>query len=154
MNRRELGATALLLLPEHARAHHPWRPYEGAPPLYLEGNVNTLLWNDPHPHLRLVHRPAARLPTDLRERAVLPHRDPRRTSELLERAVVPLFERAWRVELPTLAKLLDWGVQRPKIGDTVGVIGSPGPDVEGTATVHALILFVDGRGYPLASERV
>lgn len=153
MNRRELAGIGLLLVAARVRADHPWRPYEGAPPLYVEGEVNTLLWNDPHPHLRLVHRPPVRLPTDLRERKLLPHRDADRTRELLSRTVVPVFERAWRVELPTLAKLLLWGVERPMIGERVGVIGWPGPDVQGTSTVQAVVLFVDGQGYPLGSER-
>ena len=64
-----------------------------------------------------------------------------------------MFESAWRVELPSLPKLLEWGVQRPKIGETVGVLGLPGPDVDGTATLQALILFAGGRGYPLGFER-
>lgn len=153
MNRRELAGIGLLLAAGQARAHHAWRPFEGAPPLYLEGHVNTLLWNDPHPHLRLVHRPDARLPTDLRNREVLPHKETRRMEALIDRAVVPVFERAWRVELPTLAKLLEWGVQRPKMGNTLGVLGLPGPDVQDTATLQALILFVGKRGYPLGFVR-
>ena len=83
MNRRELAWVGLLLLAGPVRAHHLWRPYGGGPPLYIEGNVNSLLWNDPHPHLRMVHRPAARLPTDLRERQLLPHHDETRVAELL-----------------------------------------------------------------------
>lgn len=154
MNRRELAGIGLLLIAGRVRADHPWRPYEGAPPLYVEGNVNTLLWNDPHPHLRLVHRPSVRLPTDLRERKLLPHRDADSTAQLLSRVVVPVFERAWRVELPTLAKLLEWGVERPMIGEPAGVIGMPGPEVRGMATLQAVVLFVDGKGYPLGSARI
>ena len=153
MNRRELAAVGALLLTSGARADHPWRPYQGVLPLYIEGDVKTLLWNDPHPHLRLVHEPAQRLPTDLRERKLLPHRGAESTAQLLSHVVVPVFERAWRVELPTLAKLLEWGVERPEIGEPVGVVGLPGPDVEGTATMQAVVLFIDSQGYPLGSAR-
>lgn len=153
MNRRQVACMGLLLTASGVRASHPWRPYQGAPPLYIEGTVRTLLWNDPHPHLRMVHEPGQRLPTDLQARGMLPHRDADRTARLLSHVVVPVFERAWRVELPTLAKLLEWGVERPAIGETVGVVGLPGPEVQDTATMQAVVLFIDGKGYPLGSTR-
>jgi hypothetical protein len=154
MRRRHLVALPGVLLVPSLQAEHGWKPYEGQPPLYVEGEVATLIWADPHPHLELVQRVGARIPPDLRQRKLAPHRAADMEA-LLERAVLPRADdRIWRVDLPTLARLSIWGVKRPKRGEVLGVIGFAGPPVTGSPTLRSEILFVGDRGYPLQADPV
>jgi hypothetical protein len=152
MQRRHLLTVAGMVLVPAASASHGWKPFAEAPPFYLEGEVTNIIWADPHPHLELVQRVGAKLPQDLRQRDLPPHRG-RDMNELLLRAVMPAAtERRWRVELPELHRLLAWGMPRPKTGYQVGVVGLPGPWVSGTPTVQAEIVFMGPNGYPLRAN--
>lgn len=153
MQRRELLVLACGLAVPWARAGLQWQPYPGRPPLYLEGEVTMLTWSEPSPHLQMMHRAEAVLPADLPLREIAPHRDPQRTRALLGRAVLPSStDRTWRVLLPSLPTLLAWGVQRPKIGQVVAVVGFAGSRIDGTQALQAEFLFTGARGYPLRSE--
>ena len=61
-------------------------------------------------------------------------------------------DRTWRVLLPPLPKLLAWGVERPHIGQLVGVVGFAGSRIGGIQALQAELLFTGARGYPLRSE--
>lgn len=154
MRRRDiLGWAAALSGLDRARAEHGWKPYDGVPPVYLEGPVVVLTWADPHPHLELLHRAETRLPYDLRSRVIPRQKEPRDTAELLALATLPVnADGRWRVDLPTLARLSIWGVARPRIGEPLGVIGYPGPPVTGTPSLEAALLFVGDKVYPLRSD--
>lgn len=155
MQRRQLlvllGASAA----PWAKAATEWKPYLGVPPLYIEGEVTTLIWAEPQPYLELLHRNGARIPEDLTAREIAPHRDTARTRALLERAALPFGEdRRWRVQLPTMPQLMAWGMQRPKIGEVVGVVGFAGPPITSVQALQAEVLFTGVRGYPLRGERL
>lgn len=134
-------------------AHHAWEPYDSAAPLYLEGPVLNIIWADPHPHLEIAHRPGTALPRDFARRRIPPQQEPVDVEALLRKATVPVGEdRIWQVQLPSLARLSAWGVQRPKIDDVIGVLGLRGPPVTNSPTVRAEILFIGDRAYPMRSD--
>lgn len=136
-----------------AWAEHGWQPYDKLPPLYLEGEVTTIIWADPHPYLELAHKARARLPADLRLRPIPRTRDDARVAQLLAQArVPPAQERLWRVELPSLAQLSRWGAPRPKINQVISVIGFAGPPLKDTPTISAELMFVGERAFPLRTE--
>lgn len=135
------------------RAEHAWQPTPGAPPVYLEGVVTTIIWADPHPHLEMLHRAETRIPAELRKRRIPRQKDPVDIAELLARVVLPPGGgEVWRVDLPTLARLTKWDLPRPKIGDVIGVVGLQGPPMKDTPTVRAEILFLAKRAFPLRSD--
>jgi hypothetical protein len=137
-----------------ALAATEWQPYASVPPLYLEGEVTTIIWADPSPYLELLHREGAVIPADLTAREIAPHKDLQRVRNLLKRAALPFSEdRRWRVQLPSMPRLQAAGMQRPKIGEVVGVVGFAGPPVSAVQVLQAEVVFTGARGYPLRSER-
>lgn len=153
MHRRPLLAALATFVAFPSRADHGWEAYDQAPPIYLEGEVATLLWSDPHAHLELTPDPGARVPPDLRQRIVPRQQAKIDTAALLARASVPVHSnKIWRVQLASLARLSVWDVPRPKIGDRLGVIGYPGPEVEQMLTLRAEMLFIGDKAYPLRSD--
>ncbi|WP_119154655.1 DUF6152 family protein [Caldimonas tepidiphila] len=153
MHRRSVLAAVAALCSSRAWAEHGWEAYDTTRPLYLEGEVATLLWSDPHAYLELAPDPGARVPADLRQRLVPRQKEQVDTAALLAKAALPTqSSRIWRVELASLARLSVWDVPRPKIKDRIGVIGHAGPPVRETPTLRAEILFIGGKAYPLRSD--
>lgn len=155
MQRRQLILVLGSLAAPWARGDTEWKPRAGQPPLYVEGEVTVLTWAAPSPYLRLVQRPLATIPPDLTAREIAPHKDRQATQSLLERAALPVStDRVWQVRLPTLPRLIAWGMERPQIGHVVGVVGYAGPRIGGFQAMQAEVLFIGARGYPLRSERL
>lgn len=123
-------------------------------PLYLEGEVTTIIWADPHAHLELLHRPSSSgVPPHIRQLSVPKQKENVDVKTLLQKAVSPAEgNEHWRVELPSLARLSKWNVPRPKIQQVIGVIGYLGPQLKGTPTIQIEILFIDGNPYPMRSD--
>ncbi|MEJ7928998.1 DUF6152 family protein [Ramlibacter sp. AN1015] len=144
-----LAATGIA---HRAWAHHGWEAFEQAAPVYLQGPVSTLLWADPHATMELVHRPRAEVPGEVRSLQVPPQQADVDIADLLARARVPQGEDRWRIELPELARLSAWDVQRPAIGDVIGVLARPGPAYRGSPAARAEVLFIRGRAYPMRSD--
>lgn len=153
MHRRSALIALSTLCASPSWADHGWEAYDLARPLYLEGEVASLLWSDPHAHLELTPDPGARVPGDLRRRIVPRQKDQLDAAALLARASVPVSgNRIWRVQLASMARLTLWDVPRPKISDRLGVVGYAGPEVEQTLTMRAEILFIHDKAYPLRSD--
>lgn len=151
--RRALLGLAVALAAPTLRAHHGWKPYEAGWPLYLEGPVAVISWADPHPYMEVLHRTGTRVPEDLRRRVYAPTRAPLDLDPLFNRLAVPAgYERRWRVDLPSLARLASWGFPRPKVDEVLGVIGHAGPPVTGTPVLQAELVFIGGKGYPVNQE--
>ena len=93
MQRRDLlragagGAILGLALP--ARAHHGWSSFDQDRPIYLEGRVTKVRWQNPHAELELEVPPGLKVPADLGARAVPAQSAPVDGKALLSKAVVP-----------------------------------------------------------------
>ena len=126
------------------------RDAAAAEAIYVEGQVNALHWADPQPHLVLTHVPRQVPKGELQARRIRPSAEPLAVRGLLDRVlVVPGGAGPWRVHLPSLARLAQWGVTAPKVGQSLGVLGAAIPRVGGMNTLSAQVLFLPDAGYPL-----
>lgn len=116
---------------------------------FVEGKVDVLQWADPQPHLVLSHVPRPVPKGELAARRIHSSAEPLAVRALLDRVLVVPGAGPWRVHLPVLARLTQWGLQAPKVGQLVGVLGVPIPQVAGMNTVSAQFLFLANEGYPV-----
>jgi hypothetical protein len=62
------------LFSARAQAHHGWGTFDESRPLYFEGEVTAVRWQNPHAELELQLSETLAVPPDLASRAVPPRR--------------------------------------------------------------------------------
>ncbi len=140
-------------LPLAARAHHGWSSFDTDRPLFLQGRVTAVKWQNPHAELMLELPADYRLPADLASRAV-----PRQSASidgqaLFAKAVAPTRkDRTWGIELAPLTRLQAWQLAPIQPGATVGVLGYTFKGEQGEPILRAEYLYVDGKAYGLRSS--
>ena len=145
-----LAATAI---PWGARAHHGWSSFDPDRPIYLEGTVRKVRWQNPHAELELETPAELKLPADLAQRVVPAQVSPVDGKALLAKTVLPTRkDRRWEVELAPLTRMQAWQVQGIKPGTAVSVVGFTLREEKGDALLRAEYLFVDGKAYGLRSS--
>jgi hypothetical protein len=145
-----LAATAI---PWGARAHHGWSSFDPDRPIYLEGTVRKVRWQNPHAELKLETPAELKLPADLAQRVVPAQASPVDGKALLAKTVLPTRkDRRWEVELAPLTRMQAWQVQEIKPGTAVSVVGFTLREEKGDAVLRAEYLFVDGKAYGLRSS--
>ena len=145
-----LAATAI---PWGARAHHGWSSFDPDRPIYLEGTVRKVRWQNPHAELELETPAELKLPADLAQRVVPAQASPVDGKALLAKTVWPTRkDRRWEVELAPLTRMQAWQVQEIKPGTAVSVVGFTLREEKGDAVLRAEYLFVDGKAYGLRSS--
>ncbi|MFN7154877.1 MAG: DUF6152 family protein [Acidovorax sp.] len=151
LQRRHLLAVAAAL-PLGARAHHGWSSFDPERPIYLEGTVRKVRWQNPHAELELELPAGLKLPPDLAQRAVPAQTSPVDGKALLAKTVLPTRkDRMWEIELAPLTRMQAWQVQEIKPGTVVSVVGFTLREEKGEAVLRAEYLFVDGKAYALRS---
>ncbi len=151
MQRRTLLAAAGSL-PMAALAHHGWSSFNQDRPLWLEGRVVAVRWQNPHAELDIEVPASLRLPADLATRALPAQTAPVDGRALIARAQLPRRKDAkWEIELAPLTRLDAWKVAEIKPGAQIAVLGFGLTD-EKEAVVRAEYLFVGGKGYGLRSS--
>lgn len=151
LQRRQLllAATAAPLV---AHAHHGWSSFDPERPVYIEGVVRKVRWQNPHAVLELELPAELKLPADLAQRGVPAQTAPVDGKALLVRAVLPRRkDRRWEVELAPLTRMQAWQVQEIKPGTVLSVVGFTLREEKGDAVLRAEYLFVDGKAYGLRS---
>jgi hypothetical protein len=139
--------------PFAAHAHHGWSSFDADRPIYLEGTVRSVRWQNPHAELQLDIAADLKLPADLAQRPVPAQTSPVDGKALLAKAVLPRRkDRQWEVELAPLTRMQAWQVQEIKPGAAVSVVGFTLRDEKGDAVLRAEYLFVDGKAYGLRSS--
>ena len=152
LQRRSLLVLAAAL-PLAARAHHGWSSFDPDRPLYLEGTVRKVRWQNPHAELELEVPASLQLPADLAQRAVPAQTSPVDGKALLARTTLPTRQdRTWEIELAPLTRMQAWQVPEIKPGTAVSVVGFGLRDEKGEAVLRAEYLFVDGKAYGLRSS--
>ena len=157
MNRRDVirasFAASLAGLAPLARAHHGWSGFDQDRPIYLEGQVAKVVWQNPHAELEIDLPAGFKLPANLAQRPLPAQTAPVDGKALLAKAVVPSRrDTRWEVELAPLTRLQAWNVAEIKPGATVSVVGFTFAGEKGDAVLRAEYLFVDGKAYGLRSS--
>ena len=152
MKRREVMKTSLCLpaiaVPFFAYAHHGWSSFDQERPLYLEGKVVKVMWQNPHAELEIELPATLKLPTDLMQRAL-----PAQTAPVNEKAVLPQrSDKRWGIELAHLTRLQAWNVAEIKIETFVSILGFTFTAEKGDAVLRAEYLFVEEKTYGLRSN--
>ena len=123
LQRRHLLAVAAAL-PLGARAHHGWSSFDPERPIYLEGTVRKVRWQNPHAELELELPAGLKLPADLAQRTVPAQSSPVDGKALLAKTVLPTRkDRRWEIELAPLTRMQAWQVQEIKPGTVLSVVG-------------------------------
>lgn len=154
VRRRQLVLTgfAMPLLPLSAQAHHGWSSFDADRPIYLEGTVRKVRWQNPHAELELELPANLALPPNLAQRSVPAQTAPVDGKALLARAVLPTRkDRMWEIELAPLTRMQAWQVAEIKLGAAVSVLGFTLREEKGDPVLRAEYLFVDGKAYGLRS---
>lgn len=152
LQRRHL-LLAISAAPLGVQAHHGWSSFDPERPIYLEGTVRKVRWQNPHAELELELLADLKLPADLAQRAVPAQTSPVDGKALLARAVLPTRkDRRWEVELAPLTRMQAWQVQEIKPGAAISVVGFTLRGEKGDAVLRAEYLFVDGKAYGLRSS--
>jgi hypothetical protein len=135
------------------RAHHGWSGFDADRPVYLEGRVSRVRWQNPHAEIELEVPSGLKRPPDLAQRTVPPQTAQVDGANLLAKAAVPRrADRRWTVELAPLTRMDAWKVPELKPGDTVSVVGFTHRDESGAPVLRAEYLFVGDRAYGLRSS--
>jgi hypothetical protein len=152
MNRRHILAAALALPAFAARAHHGWSSFDQDRPIYLEGRVTAVRWQNPHAELEIELPPSLRLPADLASRALPAQSAQVDGKALLARTGLPTRkDRKWEIELAPLTRIESWKLAPIPVGAAVSIVGFTLRGEQGDAVLRAEYLFVDGRAYAFRS---
>jgi hypothetical protein len=157
MKRREVLRLSLFLAAGGAAplagAHHGWSSFDQDRPIYLEGKVAKVLWQNPHAELEIDVPAALRLPSDLAQRAVPAQTAPVDGKALLAKTVLPnRKDKRWEIELAPLTRLQAWNLPEIKPGAMVSVVGFTFTGEKGDPVLRAEYLFIDGRAYGFRSS--
>jgi hypothetical protein len=154
MRRRHfIALSATGLLPIFANAHHGWSSFDQDKPIYLEGQVESVAWRNPHVELKLRLASNLRLPADLAARQVPAQSANVDAARVLGAAKLPSRKDAvWEIELAPLTRMQAWKVAEIKAGQPVGMVGYTFPSEQGNPVLRVEYLFVDGKAYGLRSS--
>lgn len=158
MQRRTVMSLALPLalgpgLLPLARAHHGWSSFDQERPIYLQGRVQSVRWQNPHAELVLELPATLSLPADLARRPLPAQSAPVDGQALLAKAQLPRRpDRRWEIELAPLSRMQAWKVEPLKVGDEIGVLGFTFQGEKGEAILRVEYLFVGGKTYGLRSS--
>lgn len=155
MNRRD-AVVSLVLLPgllPLARAHHGWSSFDQERPIYLQGRVHSVRWQNPHAELVLEVPPVLTLPSDLAQRTLPAQAAPVDGKALLARADLPRRkDRLWEIELAPLTRMQAWKIAPLKVGDEIAMLGFTFKDEKGAAVLRVEYLLVGRQAYGLRSS--
>ena len=153
--KRRTWLLAAASVPLLARAHHGWSSFDQDRPVYLQGRVVSVKWQNPHAELVLELTADFRVPPDLASRNLPAQSAQVDGKGLLAKAVAPTRkDRRWEIELAPLTRMEAWKVAPVPVGATIGVLGFTFKEEKGEAIVRAEYLFVDGKAYGLRSSPV
>lgn len=150
LRRTLLAVLAAAAVP--ALAHHGWSSFDQNQPLYLQGQVTSVRWSNPHAEAVVEVGKGLSLPADLTKRSMPAQSQGVDGAAVLAKTRLPAAaEGKWEVEFAPLSRMDAWGVAPLKVGDRVELIGYSG--VAGKPKLMRVeYLIVDGKAYGLRSS--
>lgn len=157
MNRRQLLAASLAVSPlalmaKRAFAHHGWSSFDETRPIYIEGKVKSVKWQNPHAELVVTMSADATVPANLKTRKMPAQTSNVDAAKILAATTVPKRRGDWTIELSPMSRIESWKVAQPKVGDTVAAIGYTFKDDKGQAFTRVEYLLIGGQAYGLRSN--
>jgi Family of unknown function (DUF6152) len=148
---RTLSSIALAFAFGSASAHHGWSSFDETKPIYLEGIVKNVKWQNPHAEVMLeinrVEPPAA-----LTRFAIPRQSAPVDAVTILGTAKAPTRkDTTWEIEFAPITRMDAWKVAPIKTGEKIAVVGYTFKDEKGTATLRVEFLIGNGKVTPLRS---
>lgn len=151
MERRLFVAAAVAAMGAPLAAHHGWSSFDDKHPLYLEGELRAVRWQNPHAELDIAVPAELKLPADLAARTMPAQTASVDAAAILKSTRLPAqLGVPWRVELAPLARMDAWKVAAPKPGDRVAVIGYASTAEK--QLLRAEYLFIGDKVYGLRSS--
>lgn len=148
---RLASTTPLLLVTPRVFAHHGWSSFDTERPVYLEGKVKSVRWQNPHAEILIDLKPALALPDDLPRRPVPAQSQPVAGASVLARARLPTSgAKVWTLELAPLFRVEAWRIAQPAPGSSVAAVGYALVG-EKQPLLRVEYLFIDGKAYGLRS---
>ena len=135
-----------------AFAHHGWSSFDETKPIYLEGVVKSVKWQNPHAEVVLeVNR--ADPPAALTRFAI-----PKQSANVDAVAVLGAAraptrkDKTWEIEFAPITRMDAWKVAPIKVGEKIAVVGYTFKDEKGEATLRVEFLIGNGKVTPLRSS--
>ncbi len=148
---RALLTVLLALCVGVVSAHHGWSSFDETKPIYLEGVVKSVKWQNPHAEVMLeVNRAAP--PAALARFAIPKQSAIVDAVTVIGSAKAPTRKDAvWEVEFAPITRMDAWKVAPIKPGEKIAVVGYTFKDEKGDATLRVEFLIGNGRVTPLRS---
>ena len=145
-------SVACALIANVSFAHHGWSSFDETKPIYLEGVVKSVKWQNPHAELMLEVNRAA--PPAALARFAIPKQSANVDAvTVIGSAKAPTRKDAvWEVEFAPITRMDAWKVAPIKAGEKIAVIGYTFKDEKGEATLRVEFLIGNGKVTPLRSS--
>ena len=135
-----------------ASAHHGWSSFDETKPIYLEGVVKSVAWQNPHAEFMLEVN-GAPPPAALTRFAIPKQSAGVDAITVLGTAKAPTRkDKVWEVELAPITRMDAWKVTPVKVGEKVSVVGYTHKDEKGEAILRVEFLIGNGKVTPLRSS--
>ncbi len=149
---RVLLVSVLVTFGTDALAHHGWSSFDETRPIYLEGVVKSVKWQNPHAEFMLEVN-AATPPAALTRFAVPKQSANVDAVTILGAAKAPTRkDKTWEIELAPITRLNSWKVAPVKVGEKISVVGYTFKDEKGEAVLRVEFLIGNGKVTPLRSS--
>ncbi len=135
-----------------ALAHHGWSSFDETKPIYLEGVVKSVKWQNPHAEVTLEVN-GANAPAAL-TRFTIPKQSANVDAvTILGTAKAPTRkDKVWEIEFAPITRMEAWKIAPIKVGEKVAVVGYTFKDEKGEATLRVEFLIGNGKVTPLRSS--
>ena len=135
----------------NAFAHHGWSNFDETKPIYLEGVVKSVSWQNPHAEVTLEVNHAA--PPAAITRFAIPKQSAQVDAvTTLGTATAPARKDVlWQVEFAPLTRMNAWKIEPIKVGAKLAVVGYTLKGEKGAAILRVEYLIGNGRVTPLRS---
>lgn len=133
-------------------AHHGWSGFDETKPIYLEGVVKSVSWQNPHAEvvLEINHAP----PPAALARFAMPRQTAQVDAVLILGSARPPGRKdtKWEIEFAPITRMDAWKVAPIKVGEKVAVVGYTFKDEKGDAVLRAEFLIGNGKVTPMRSS--
>ena len=151
---RVLLVSVLTFFGNTVSAHHGWSSFDETKPIYLEGVVKSVKWQNPHAEFMLEVNGAA--PPAALTRFAIPKQSANVDAvSILGSAKAPTRkDKVWEIELAPITRMDSWKVAPVTVGEKISVVGYTFKDDKGEAILRVEFLMGNGKVTPLRSSPV